>query len=414
MPAIYKLCDWAKHIGVNNAFEQDRKKSEDEHWSKMSANPNAIRILEANQDKINWSKLSGNPNAIHLLEANQDKIDWYNLSSNPNAIHLLEANIDKIAWEVLSYYPFAIHLLEANQDKIDWDSLCSNRAAIHLLEDNLDKVVDGAGLDFLVDNYAALHLLERIYQEYDTEEDDYWWEELLNKNLKHFKAHYSVQYFMGLYERNIELINDISRIKRLPFIKKFIQENFELVPVKRYSDLYDKPWASQILMENADRVFHYELLTTMFFDFNEYEYSPFDQLPNFNNEFDGVIRSLCHYEWFETICEQYQDQVDQYTLSDMCEYEWLFPIVENQAHRFNVDCWEVVSRKEWAIDLLERNQDKVDIESLSRNKAIYSLDYSMMKQAIARLHEELMAYVYHPTRMAKWIDKYGLDREYLE
>ena len=42
--------------------------------------------------KLDWSMLSKNPNAIHLLEANQDKIDWYMLSTNPNAIPLLEAN----------------------------------------------------------------------------------------------------------------------------------------------------------------------------------------------------------------------------------------------------------------------------------------------------------------------------------
>ena len=28
--------------------------------------------------------LSCNPNAIHLLENNQDKINWYGLSSNPS------------------------------------------------------------------------------------------------------------------------------------------------------------------------------------------------------------------------------------------------------------------------------------------------------------------------------------------
>jgi hypothetical protein len=33
-----------------------------------------------------------NPNAIHLLEKNQNKIDWYYLSENPNAINLLEKN----------------------------------------------------------------------------------------------------------------------------------------------------------------------------------------------------------------------------------------------------------------------------------------------------------------------------------
>ena len=53
-----------------------------EIWDGLSSNPNAIHLLEKNQDKINWSELSGNLEAIHLLEQNQDKISWYNLSDN--------------------------------------------------------------------------------------------------------------------------------------------------------------------------------------------------------------------------------------------------------------------------------------------------------------------------------------------
>ena len=40
--------------------------------------------------KLDWHLLSLNPNAIDLLEQNQNKINWNNFSSNPNAIHLLE------------------------------------------------------------------------------------------------------------------------------------------------------------------------------------------------------------------------------------------------------------------------------------------------------------------------------------
>jgi hypothetical protein len=35
------------------------------------------------ESKLEWKWLSKNPNAMHLLEANQDKIDWMMLSSNP-------------------------------------------------------------------------------------------------------------------------------------------------------------------------------------------------------------------------------------------------------------------------------------------------------------------------------------------
>ncbi len=56
-------------------------------------------------DKLNLNCLSANQNAIHLLEQNPDKIDWKTLSANPNAIHLLEQNLNKICWSILSRNP---------------------------------------------------------------------------------------------------------------------------------------------------------------------------------------------------------------------------------------------------------------------------------------------------------------------
>ena len=40
--------------------------------------PEAIQLLEENQDKIDWEELSSNPAAIKILklEQNQNKIDW--------------------------------------------------------------------------------------------------------------------------------------------------------------------------------------------------------------------------------------------------------------------------------------------------------------------------------------------------
>ena len=56
-------------------------------------------------EKLSWNYLSANPNAIHILEQNIDKIDWFRISLNPNAIHLLEQNMDKIVWSYLSRNP---------------------------------------------------------------------------------------------------------------------------------------------------------------------------------------------------------------------------------------------------------------------------------------------------------------------
>jgi hypothetical protein len=68
-------------------------------WDVISSIPEAIKLLESNQDKINWSELSLNTAAIKLLESNQDKINWTELSLNAAAIELLESNQDKIDWK---------------------------------------------------------------------------------------------------------------------------------------------------------------------------------------------------------------------------------------------------------------------------------------------------------------------------
>ena len=71
---------------------------------------------------LNWEGLSANPNAIHILEQNLDKVDWVYLSQNLNAIPILEKNLDKVCWLRLSQNPNAIHLLA----KLDTNAMREN------------------------------------------------------------------------------------------------------------------------------------------------------------------------------------------------------------------------------------------------------------------------------------------------
>ena len=109
---IYKLLDWIDIDKLN--------------WYFLSQNPNAIYLLEQNQDKLILTSLEVNSNAINLLQQNQDIICWNLLSSNENAIHLLKQNQDKINWNWISLNKNAIHLLEQNQDKINWTYFSQN------------------------------------------------------------------------------------------------------------------------------------------------------------------------------------------------------------------------------------------------------------------------------------------------
>jgi len=134
-------------------------------WTALSANPNAVPLLEKNLDKVdwNWPLLSRNPNAIHLLEKNLDKVMWTSLSANPNAIPILEKHLDKVNWSVLSANPNAIHILEKNLDKVDWYLLSKNPNAIDILSKNLRKVPESFYLyGYLYNNPNAIPLFTRL------------------------------------------------------------------------------------------------------------------------------------------------------------------------------------------------------------------------------------------------------------
>ena len=128
-----------------------------------SNNQNAIDYLTDNPDQIHWTFLSKNPKAIKLLEKKikdenklterelidlpaKNKISWQNLSENPKAKKLLEAKFEKeklldnndlaqgirtnrflyLNWGGLSANPCAIDLLKKIIGKIDWRQLSIN------------------------------------------------------------------------------------------------------------------------------------------------------------------------------------------------------------------------------------------------------------------------------------------------
>ena len=126
-------------------------------WKALSRNPEAMKILKANRDKISWGYLSlnTNPKAMKLLEeeikVNPAHINFENLAENetPEAMKIIEDNllIDNSIytinwnrfWEILSRNTKAIKILRANRNKIDWCSLCGNQSteAIKLLEEEI-------------------------------------------------------------------------------------------------------------------------------------------------------------------------------------------------------------------------------------------------------------------------------------
>ena len=116
----------------------------EETLSALSENPNAAYLLKKYPEKIDWSRIvyNTNPEAIRIIEQNLDKISSFvYLSENENAIHIIEPNLHKIHnWIFLSKNKKAMHILEKNLDKVNWKTFSENPSAIDILLENLDKV----------------------------------------------------------------------------------------------------------------------------------------------------------------------------------------------------------------------------------------------------------------------------------
>ena len=150
-----EIIDWEKLSG-NPSAEASKYLSLPENyfiifWDKLSSNPNkeAIKLLKKKiKEEKNLTEHELNALSIH------QKIDWFNLSSNYGAIKLLNANQDKIRWDTLSANPKAIPLIkkriikeeksgydnEKIKNNIDWNELSANPKAIKILENNKEKI----------------------------------------------------------------------------------------------------------------------------------------------------------------------------------------------------------------------------------------------------------------------------------
>lgn len=156
----YKLVDWIDEKWLN--------------FSHLSSNPNAIKMLLDNPEKIDWKNLSENPTpqAIKLLEDNPSKIDYEllccntgidavklidkyineienanvagSLYDNLNTFHIVERYIKELGIDRINWYSFsrnpnpkAIEIMKQNIDKVDWDMIALNSGAIDIIENNL-------------------------------------------------------------------------------------------------------------------------------------------------------------------------------------------------------------------------------------------------------------------------------------
>jgi hypothetical protein len=76
--------------------------------------------------------------------------------------------------------------------------------------------------------------------------------------------------------------------------------------------------------------------------------------------------------------------------------------------------WDGISTNPNAINLIEQNLDKFVYTFGSSNPAIFEYDYNNMKQNKKRLHLDLIESLYHPNRVAKYLETHDDILCYLE
>ncbi len=263
-----------------------------------NTNPEIVPIIEDLLEKnpsfgkkTFWWILSQNPVAIPILEKNLKSIDWKNLSLNPNGLQILEKHSIKINWSNLSQNPNAVAYLENHLDKIDWEKLSRNENAIHLLEQN--------------PNYIC------------------WINICSNPNATH------------ILQANIEQLN---------LFKNSLEYDTDLV----YRNINRSIWYA--LCDNPNAI--------------------------------GVLETLIQRNI------RVFTQKELYFLQALCKNPNAIYIVEKHIEFFNLNCWFNLSGNENAIPILLRNIENLDFGSVSTNKNIMQLfisDNGVTTETIPRL-----------------------------
>jgi hypothetical protein len=65
-----------------------------------------------------------------------------------------------------------------------------------------------------------------------------------------------------------------------------------------------------------------------------------------------------------------------------------------------------------AIELIEKNKEKIDWYNLSINPSIFTYDYEKISKNFEELGEEIIAKALHPKRIFRLIEEYGEDEVY--
>lgn len=374
-------------------YHSSKKVSVYHFYKNLCFNPNpiAMTIIEKNIDNINWNSLSANENAIELLEQNMDKVVVKSLLMNKNekSVELLMKMEDELDWDSSNIYryPYISRILKEKLKtkkklfkKIPWETICKNTADFCLFDKHISSV-DWSSLSL---NPNAIPILEQKQHKID-------WDNLsFNENAIH------------LLEKNPDKIN-WKNLGTNPNATQLINENIEKVEEAAFADLDPdavftnldtdicyNPNAIHIIEKHLDKL-------------NVNSWAMLNHNPN-------AIHILEKYGY---------EKMNWVNLSQNPNALHIFEKYHNDSSELKDQLYFYIFQFDLVYGMLCLEQRQIEFnfhrskEYLFANPNIFVLDTIAMKEQCKSFAEELAAYVFHPERLQRFCETYNMDFDVL-
>lgn len=361
------------HPGTSKILAENLDQLDIDDFYEMLQYSKFIELIITRLSILSSHYLSKNPDAIHILIKNPELIDWAMLSTNPSskALEIIEENIinecigttkqlDVKCSRTYSNYPAFWRLLATNTNPKAVEIIEKYYYKINPLDFGSEEVIDF--WSDLCRNPNAIHLIEK-YPDYID------WETILeNPNA------------VPIIEKNLDKIHNDDWI-----ILSGNQNAVHIFEKPEYlNKLYDwsylskNPKAMHIIVNNWDKV----------------DWITFSQNPSAINMIIQLLQEQKDYHTKNMKNIEMKQKIGDYT-----SYLYVNDEKNHNIYRSLYKYYDYFY--------------KIDYPSLSKNPAIFELDYQGLKERCDIYRKELIAKTMHPSRMIALLEK-GFDLDNLE
>ena len=260
--------------------------------------------------------------------------------------------LNKLSWSGLSKNPRAIYMLEMNKENIDWRSFSLNPNAMYLLYNKKKKI----NWENLSENPGAILFLKKNLNKVS------WYNLSANPTKEAIEI----------------LMENMDKIQWTSLSKNSVDEAIDLLKEYPHKICWDElsrnpnKKACKLLLKNMEKI-------------------------------NWWLFSLNSSEWSVKILEKYPHRI----------YMNYFAINPFGIHLLNfsyyAEIYDFLSENpcEEAIQILQRNQNKIDWYRFSSNPEIFVYDYERMKKHFYGTYgKELVEKLYHPNNFHKFGEDY--------